>query len=85
MVVLPGVQDAYHWNDLDTSSIGHCITVTLSSEGGPRHMAQPFQDAMAIVRKLSILDYFVTFTCNPDCSEVVAEFEPRLSLSDRAD
>ena len=83
--VLQGVQDAQHRGDLDTDSIGHRIIVASSFVGGPRHMAQLFQDAMAIVRKLSTPDYFVTFTCNPNWPEVVAELEPGQSPSDRAD
>lgn len=80
-----GVQDAHQRGDLDTSTIGHRIIVASSFTGGFRYMAQLFQDAMAIVRKLSKPDYFVTFTCNPNWPEVKAELELGQSSSDRPD
>ena len=33
-------------------------------------MRQKYQDAMAIVRKCGIPDFFITFTCNPNWSEI---------------
>ncbi len=84
-MLFEGVQDAQQRGDLDTSTIGHRIIVASSFTGGPRYMAQLFQDAMAIVRKLFKPDYFVTFTCNPNWPEVKAELELGQSSSDRPD
>jgi hypothetical protein len=40
---------------------------------------------MAIVRNKGILDVFLTFTCNPNWQEIIAELEPNQIASDRPD
>lgn len=80
-----GVQNTVERGDTDSSTIGHHITVASSFMGGPPYMAQLFQDAMAIVRKLSKPDYFVTFTCNPNWPEITAQLLPGQTSSDRPD
>ena len=86
-MLLQGVQDALHRGDLDTSTIGQRIIVASSFVGGPRYMAQLFQDAMVIVCKLGKPDFFVTFTftCNPNWPEICRELEPGQTSSDRPD
>ena len=84
-MLVQGVQDAFHSGDLDTSTIGQRIIVASSFVGGPRYMAQLFQDAMAIVRKLGKPDFFVTFTCNPNWPEICRELEAGQTSSDRPD
>ncbi len=39
-------------------------------------MMQAYQDAMAIVRSKGIPDVFLTFTCNPNWQEIIAELKP---------
>ncbi|GBN05993.1 hypothetical protein AVEN_255995-1 [Araneus ventricosus] len=43
---------------------GKLIILPSAFQGSPRHMHQNYQDAMAMVRKFSRCDLFVTFTCN---------------------
>ena len=83
--VLQGVKDAIERGDTDSSTIGHCIIVASSFMGGPRYMAQLFQDAMAVVRKLSKPGHFITLTCNPNWPKITAQWLPGQISSDRPD
>ena len=47
------------------ATVGRRVVLAPSFTGGPRHYAQCFRDAMAIVRKHGRPDLFITFTCNP--------------------
>ena len=80
-----GVVDACEAGDRDAASIGKRIVLPSSFIGGPRHMQQLFQDAMAIVRKLGKPDYFITFTCNAEWPEITAELLPGQTAWDRPD
>lgn len=53
--------------------------------GGPRYMAEHYQDAMAIVRKHSKPDLFLTITCNPRWPEITENLLPGQSPNDRPD
>eukprot|EP00798_Chlamydomonas_sp_ICE-L_P027610 gene27610-7247_t len=53
--------------------------------GGPRHMHQLYQDAMAVVRKLGKPDLFVTFTSNPKWQEIQEALLPGQKPADRPD
>jgi hypothetical protein len=46
-------------------------------------MMQAYQNAMAIVRSKGISDVFLTFTCNPNWQEIIAELEPNQIALDR--
>jgi hypothetical protein len=48
-------------------------------------MHQLYQDAMAIMRTLGKPDLFITMTCNPNWSEILAELAPGQSQADRPD
>ncbi len=48
-------------------------------------MMQGYQDTMAIVRSKGILNVFLTFTCNPNWQEIIAELEPNQTASDHPD
>lgn len=52
------------------SAVGRKIVLPSLFIGGPRHMAQLYQDVMSIVRRFGIPDYFITFTCNPKWPEI---------------
>jgi hypothetical protein len=66
-----GVQDfVRNHANLSNSSIGRVTILPSSFTGGPRHMQQSYQDAMAMVRKFGKPDLFITFTCNPSWKEI---------------
>jgi hypothetical protein len=60
-----GLQDAITTNDNSIVAIGQKIILPSSFTGGPHHMVQNYQDAMAIYRWARCPNAFVTFTCNP--------------------
>ncbi|XP_028058329.1 uncharacterized protein LOC114262174 [Camellia sinensis] len=68
-----GLEDAVTAGDSDASAIGKRFILPLSFTGGPRNMVQHYQDAIAICRKMGFPDLFVTFTCNPNWSEIQQE------------
>ncbi|CEP07425.1 hypothetical protein [Parasitella parasitica] len=63
--VYSGLQDVIRFDDTDMSSIGKRVILPSTFIGGPRHMAQLYQDAMSLVRRFGKPDLFITFTCNP--------------------
>jgi hypothetical protein len=78
-----GVADALQHDNL--ANIGRMVVLPSSFIGGPRHMHQLYQDAMALVRKHGKPDLFITITSNPKWPEVTAELLPGQSASDRPD
>ncbi len=60
-----GLQDAIVAGDNNVVAIEQRIILTFSFIGGPHHMVQNYQDAMAICKWARCLDAFITFTCNP--------------------
>ncbi|XP_077242072.1 uncharacterized protein LOC143882480 [Tasmannia lanceolata] len=62
--VYEGLQDAVRSGDHNAASIGQRLVLPSSFTGGPRYMAQAFQDAMAICQWYGPPDLFITFTCN---------------------
>ncbi|MCO5553366.1 hypothetical protein L7F22_006887 [Adiantum nelumboides] len=62
--------------DILGQSVGRRIVLPSSFTGGPRHMYQLYQDAMAIVRAKGKPDLFITFTCNPNWPEVTQALLP---------
>jgi hypothetical protein len=65
-----GLQDAIVTGDNSVVAIGQKIILQSSFTGGPRHMVQNYQDAMAIYRWAHCPDVFVTFTYNPQWLEI---------------
>lgn len=80
-----GLQDAVTNNDTDIATIGRRFILPSSFIGGPRHMAQLYQDAISIVRKFGKPDLFVTFTCNPNWPEINDALLFDQSAGDRPD
>jgi len=78
-----GVADALLQDNL--ADIGRMVVLPATFLGGPRHMHQLYQDAMALVRKQGKPDLFITMTSNPKWPEVTAELLPGQSASDRPD
>ncbi len=65
-----GLQDAIIAGDNDVFAIELRIILPFFFTGGPRHMVQNYQDAMAICRRARYPDVFVTFTFNPQWPEI---------------
>ena len=53
--------------------------------GSYRHNQKMVADALAIVSRLKNPTYFITFTCNPNWSEIQERLRPRQNYSDRPD
>ncbi len=79
------LQDAVQRGDTDACNVGRAIVLPSSFLGGPRHMHQLYQDAMAIVRKLGKPDLFITITCNPKWREIQEQLLPGQAALDRPD
>ena len=65
-----GLMDAVPRGDSDPITVGKRVILPSSFTGGPRYMAQNYQDAMAICRWAGYPDLFITFTCNPKWPEI---------------
>jgi hypothetical protein len=59
------LQDMSKIKKLNLSEIGKRVILPYSYHGGPIHMHQLYQDAMALIRKFGKPDLFITMTCNP--------------------
>ena len=68
--ILSGLMDAILGGDTDATTVGKRVILPSSFTGGPRYMAQNYQDAMAICRWAGYPDLFITFTCNPKWPEI---------------
>jgi hypothetical protein len=80
-----GVDDAIANNDANIDNLGMLIVLPSSFIGGHRHMAQLYQDSMAIVRQYDKPDLFITMTCNPKWEEIVSALKPGKIANDRPD
>jgi len=80
-----GLSDALAANDTDLRTIGRRVILPSTFIGGPRHMAQLFQDAISIVSKYGRPDLFITFTCNPAWLEIRGALLHDQSAADRPD
>ncbi|XP_054734508.1 uncharacterized protein LOC129241988 [Anastrepha obliqua] len=72
-------------NDGNVNDIGRMIILPATYTGSPRHMHEYAQDAMAYVRAYGRPDLFITFTCNPQWSEIKDHLFPGQSPIDRHD
>lgn len=57
-------------NDGNINEIGRMTILPATYTGSPRHMHEYAQDAMSYVRHYGRPDLFITFTCNPQWSEI---------------
>jgi len=78
-----GVADAIANNDANINNLGRLIILPSSFIGGHRHMAQLYQDSMAIVRQYGKPDLFITMTCNPKWEEIISALKPGEIANDR--
>jgi Helitron helicase-like domain at N-terminus len=65
--------------------VGNLCILPSTYVGSPRYMHQNYQDAMAIVNKFGQPDLFITMTCNPAWSEIMAQLKPGQTAYDRPD
>jgi len=63
--------------------VGRSIILPSSFQGSPRNMRERYQDAMAIVQKFGKPDIFITFTSNPNWTEVTANLYRGQTPADR--
>ncbi|KAJ2929201.1 hypothetical protein H1R20_g7887, partial [Candolleomyces eurysporus] len=70
---------------LDANDIGQRVFLPSSYTGGPRNMAQNYQDSMAIARFYGKVDLFLTMTTNPKWPEIERELLPGQTAYDRPD
>jgi hypothetical protein len=61
------------------------VRLPSSFVGGPRYMAEAFQDSMAIIRKFGTPHLFITFTANPEWPEIIQLLLNGQTTSDRPD
>ncbi|CAK9291251.1 unnamed protein product [Gordionus sp. m RMFG-2023] len=80
-----GIHDAILEGDTNADNLGRRIILPSSFTGGPRHMHQLYQDAMAIVRCFGKPSLFITFTCNPKWIEIMLELFTHQTPNDRPD
>ena len=65
-----GLEDAITAGVSNASTIGQMCILPSSFTGGSRYMRKHFLDAMTICAQIRYLDFFVTFTCNPNWPEI---------------
>ena len=64
---------------------GKVVVLSSSFPGSPRHMNALYLDAMAICQTYGSPDYFITFTCNPQWSEITSTLLSGQTPADRPD
>ncbi len=69
----------------DNTRIGRRIILPATFPGSPRYMVGLYQDSMSIVAKFGKPDEFITFTCNPNWTEITENLFEHQSPSDRPD
>ena len=79
-----GLQDAI-LGGADLTDVGQRVILPSTFIGSPRHMAEQYHDAMAIVSNTSNPDVFITFTANPCWPEIDEALLPGQTVQDRPD
>jgi hypothetical protein len=64
---------------------GNLVILPSSYSDSPRAYVQRYLDDMAMMRKFGRPDFFITFTMNANCEEVVTNLFPDQTASDRPD
>jgi len=62
--ILNGLQEAINRGEIDPSCVGSRMVFPSSFTGGMRYMFNNCQDDMAICKRFSYPDLFITITCN---------------------
>jgi len=82
-IIYGGVADAIANNDANIDNLGRLIILPSSFIGDHRHMAQLYQDSMAIVRQYGKPDLFITMIYNPKWEEIISALKPGEIANDR--
>ena len=77
------MRDALNNDTLEDT--GQLVYLPSTFHGGPRYMQERTQDAMTNVRLHGNPNFFTTFTCNPNWSEITNELLPGQKHSNRPD
>ena len=72
-------------SDGDLANAGKKVILPPTIYGSPRWYNECYRNAMAIVRRYSKPDLFITFTCNPKWDEIQSALYPGESYKDRPD
>ena len=78
-------QTAQNDAPVSAANIGKVVILPSSFTGGPRYMHERIQDAMTYVRKKGKPDLFITFTTNPQWSEITDTLMPGQRYDQRPD
>jgi hypothetical protein len=70
MKSIQGISDVVTRGHTDGNEIGRRVILPASYVGGRRYMFQNYHDGLMIYRVYGPPDFFVTFTCNPNWSEI---------------
>ncbi|XP_055308584.1 uncharacterized protein LOC129572604, partial [Sitodiplosis mosellana] len=71
--------------DGKTANLGQMVILPSTFTGSPRHMHEYAQDGMTYIRKYGRPDLFITFTCNPNWTEITELLQPGQSSAHRPD
>lgn len=69
------LRDSMH-DEIDPNEIGHGVILPSTFIGGPRHMHEYYQVALAYVRLHGLPDLSITFTCNPNWPGITKYLKP---------
>ncbi|XP_060868885.1 uncharacterized protein LOC132943798 [Metopolophium dirhodum] len=72
-------------NDGHVNDIGQLYILPSSFTGGPRYMHEKTMDAMTYVRNFGTPNLFITFTCNPNWTDIKRELKHGQTPQDRHD
>ncbi|CEP10906.1 hypothetical protein [Parasitella parasitica] len=77
--------DAICLDDTGMRAVGRRAILPSTFLGGPRFMAQLYQDATNLVRRFGKPNLFIIFSCNPAYSQIFCELKANQRTSDRPD
>jgi hypothetical protein len=76
------VDQVLQHDEVDLNSLRQRVVLSSSYTGGPRYMAQLYQDALAIGCTYGKIDFFITVTANPAWPEITWELWPGECVED---
>ncbi|KAI6652437.1 hypothetical protein LOD99_7451 [Oopsacas minuta] len=80
-----GLSGAVSAGDINPGQFGRRLILPYSFIRGPKYMFELYQDCMSIVRQYGKPDYFIAFTCNPDCEKITSALMNNKKLTGRPD
>jgi hypothetical protein len=83
---LQGITDAINRGCTHGDEMGKAVILLVSHTGGRRYIIQNYHDSIAIYRVFGLLDFFFTFTCNPNWPGIVNSYHSVVQRpSDKSD